>query len=148
MEENKKKIELNEVAVDALRVSAKWSLFLAIMGFIGIGFMIIAAIFISSIMGELPDNGNPVLALKGFIGVIYIVLAALYFPPVYYLFKYATDMKTALQNQDSTEVGDALNYLKSHHRYLGISIIVVISLYFLMIIGVVITSIMAASKGF
>jgi hypothetical protein len=148
MEENKKKIELNEVAIDALRVSAKWSLFLAIMGFIGIGFMIIAAIFISSIMGELPDNGNPVLALKGFIGVIYIVLAALYFPPVYYLFKYATDMKTALQNQDSTEVGDALNYLKSHHRYLGISIIVVISLYFLMIIGVVITSIMAASKGF
>jgi hypothetical protein len=80
--------------------------------------MIIAAIFISSIMGELPDNGNPVLALKGIIGVIYIVLAALYFPPVYYLFKYATDMKTALQNQDSTEVGDALNYLKSHHRYL------------------------------
>ena len=148
MEENKKKIELNEVAIDALRVSAKWSLFLAIMGFIGIGFMIIAAIFISSIMGELPDNGNPVLALKGFIGVIYIVLAALYFPPVYYLFKYATDMKTALQNQDSTEVGDALNYLKSHHRYLGISIIVIISLYFLMIIGVVITSIMAASKGF
>jgi hypothetical protein len=148
MEENKKKIELNEVAIDALRVSAKWSLFLAIMGFIGIGFMIIAAIFISSIMGELPNNGNPVLALKGIIGVIYIVLAALYFPPVYYLFKYATDMKTALQNQDSTEVGDALNYLKSHHRYLGISIIVVISLYFLMIIGVVITSIMAASKGF
>ncbi len=148
MEENQKKIELNEVAVDALRVSAKWSLFLAIMGFIGIGFMIIAAIFISSFMGELPDNGNPVLALKGFIGVIYIILAALYFPPVYYLFKYATDMKTALQNQDSTEVGDALSYLKSHHRYLGISIIVIISLYFLMIIGVVITSIMAETKGF
>lgn len=147
MEENQKKIELNEVAVDALRVSAKWSQFLAIMGFIGIGFMIIAAIFVSKLMGNLPDNGNPILAIKGFVGVLYIILAALYFPPVYYLFKYATDMKIAIQDRNSEDIGDALNYLKSHHRYLGISMIVIMSLYVLMIVGVVIVSIVAAASA-
>jgi len=147
MEENQKKIELNDVAINALRVSAKWSLFLSIMGFIGIGFMIIAAIFISSALSALPETGNPILAMKGLFSVIYIILAALYFPPVYYLFKYASDMKIALQNQDTIEVGDALNYLKSHHRYLGISMIVIISLYFLFIIGAVVVSVMAATKG-
>lgn len=147
MEENQKKIELNEVAVDALRVSAKWSLFLAIMGFIGIGFMIIGAIYISSALSAFPDNASPIVAMKGVISVIYIILAALYFPPVYYLFKYATDMKNAIQDRDSEDIGDALNYLKSHHRYLGISMIVIMSLYILMIIGLIITTIIAATRG-
>lgn len=147
MEENVKKIELNEIAVNALRVSAKWSLFLAIMGFIGIGFMIIGAIYISSALSAFPDNASPIVAMKGVISVIYIVLAALYFPPVYYLFKYATDMKNAIQDRDSEDIGDALNYLKSHHRYLGISMIVIMSLYILMIIGLIITTIIAATRG-
>lgn len=147
MEENVKKIELNDIAVNALRVSAKWSLFLAIMGFIGIGFMIIGAIYISSALSAFPDNASPIVAMKGVISVIYIVLAALYFPPVYYLFKYATDMKNAIQDRDSEDIGDALNYLKSHHRYLGISMIVIMSLYILMIIGLIITTIIAATRG-
>jgi hypothetical protein len=147
MEESQKKIELNDVAINALRVSAKWSLFLAIIGFIGIGLMIIGAIFLSTIMGALPSNGSPIMEMKGIVSVIYIIFAALYFPPVYYLFKYATDMKIALQNQDSVEIGEALNYLKSHHRYLGISMIVIMSLYVLMIIGVVVFSVVAATKG-
>jgi hypothetical protein len=147
MEENQKKIELNEIAIDALRVSAKWSLFLAIIGFIGIGLMIIGAIFLSSIMGALPSKGNPIMAMKGIVSVIYIIFAALYFPPVYYLFKYATDMKIALQNRDSEDVGNALNYLKSHHKYLGVSMIVIMSLYVLMIIGLVVTTIIAATRG-
>lgn len=147
MEENQKKIELNEIAIDALRVSAKWSLFLAIIGFIGIGLMIIGAIFLSSIMGSLPSNGSPIMAMKGIVSVIYIIFAALYFPPVYYLFKYATDMKIALQNSNSEDVGNALIYLKSHHKYLGVSMIVIMSLYVLMIIGLVITTIIAATKG-
>ncbi len=147
MEENQKKIELNEIAIDALRVSAKWSLFLAIIGFIGIGLMIIGAIFLSSIMGSLPSNGNPIMEMKGIVSVIYIIFAALYFPPVYYLFKYATDMKIALQDSDSEDVGNALKYLKSHHKYLGVSMIVIMSLYVLMIIGLVITTIIAATRG-
>lgn len=147
MEENVKKIELNDIAVNALRVSAKWSLFLAIMGFIGIGFMIIGAIIMTSVMETLPDNGNPILALKGFVSVVYILFAALYFPPVYYLFKYSTDMKNAIQIKDSEDIGNALNYLKKHHKYLGVSMIVIMSLYVFLIIGVVITSIIAATRG-
>jgi len=145
MEENQKKIELNEIAIDALRVSAKWSLFLAIIGFVGIGLMIIDALFLSSIMSALPSNGSPIMAMKGIVSVIYIIFAALYFPPVYYLFKYATDMKIALQDRDSEDVGNALKYLKSHHKYLGVSMIVIMSLYVLMIIGLVVISIAKAT---
>ena len=143
--ENISKIELNEQALDALRTSAKWSMFLAIMGFIGIGLMIIAALVMASVMSAIPSRPmSPLGNLKGYLTGVYLFMALLYFPPVYYLFKYATDMKTALLNSRSDMVGVALGYLKSHHKYLGISIIVVMSLYILFIIGIII---FVANKG-
>ncbi|GEC77143.1 hypothetical protein [Flavobacterium aquatile] len=157
--ENQTNLELNAQAEDALRVSAKWSMFLAIMGFIGIALMIIAAIFMSFAMSMIPDDpyagqgnpyggANPFLAMKGFISVIYFILAAIYFVPVYYLFKYASGMKEALSMRSSDRVSDALVFLKSHHKFLGIMMIVLISLYILIIIGMVIYfASMAASGG-
>ena len=143
--ENQQNLELNEQAIDALRTSAKWSMFLAIMGFIGIGLMIIAALVMASVMSAIPSSPmNPLGNLKGYLTGVYLFMALLYFPPVYYLFKYATDMKTALLNSSSDMVGVALGYLKSHHKYLGISIIVVMSLYILFIIGIII---FVANKG-
>ena len=143
--ENQQNLELNEQAVDALRTSAKWSMFLAIMGFIGIGLMIIAALVMASVMSAIPSSPMSSLGnLKGYLTGVYLFMALLYFPPVYYLFKYATDMKTALQNYSSDLVGTALNYLKTHHKYLGISIIVIMSLYILFIIGIII---FVANKG-
>lgn len=133
-------LQLNNEAVGALKESAKWSLFLAILGFVGIGFMVIAGIFMSTMMAAIPSGamGNsPFGAMKGVIGGVYIVMALLYFFPIYYLFKYASGMKTALQSNDSNLLSNALVYLKSHHKFLGVSAIVVISLYFIMIIGII-----------
>lgn len=144
--ENQTNLELNSIAVDALRSSAKWSMFLAILGFIGIGFMVVAAIFMGTIMSMVPSDASPFGAMKGFISIIYILFAALYFPPTYYLFKYASDMKNALMYQKSDMVSDALVALKSHHKYLGISIIVFISLYILGVIGMVIFFASSASR--
>jgi hypothetical protein len=42
-------LHINETAIEYLRSSAKWSMFLAIMGFIGIGLMILGALAIATI---------------------------------------------------------------------------------------------------
>ena len=136
--ENQTNLELNEQALDSLRTSAKWSMFFAIMGFIGIGFMILAAIAMTSVMSMMPSSPmNPLGNIKGFLAGIYFLMAIIYTPPVYYLYKYASDMKSALIQSSSDNVGIALSYLKSHHKFLGISIIVFISLYFVFIIGII-----------
>ena len=149
--ENQTNLELNAQAEDALRISAKWSMFLAIMGFIGIALMVVLAIFMTTAMSAIPDNayGNsPFGAMKGFISVIYFLLAAIYFVPVYYLFKYASEMKDALYARNSDMVSEALVFLKSHHKFLGIMTIVMISLYIFTVIGMVIYfASMAASGG-
>ncbi len=146
------KLSLNELAIAALRESAKWCLFLAIVGFIGIGLMILAGAFMSLTMAAIGDNPafggvDPFGGLKAYFGLIYIVFAALYFFPVYYLYKYATGTKRALESSNSDVLSDALVNLKSHHKFLGITTIVIISLYILIIIGVIIFAAKMASSG-
>ena len=150
-------LTLNELALDALRVSAKWCMFLAKVGFIFIGLMLMMGIFMSvamSAISEMPNDpysqmgmDNPVLAMKGYFGAIYIVMALLYFFPVYYLFNYAKGTKTALESGNSEVLGNALVSLKSHHKYLGIFTIIMISIYIIAIIGVVAFAASYASTG-
>lgn len=151
--DNQNSLVLNNQAVAALRESAKWCMFLSILGFIGIAFMIIAGLFMSVAISAIPDNSafgadvNPFGAIKAYFGIIYIVIAALYFFPIYYLYKFSTGTKRALESYNSDVLSDALVNLKSHHKFMGITAIVVISLYILIIIGVVIFAAKMASSG-
>jgi len=49
---------------------------------------------------------------------------------------------------DSETVSNALVNLKSHHKFLGITAIVMISLYIIIIIGAIVAGVAAASSGF
>jgi hypothetical protein len=131
---------LDRQGQEALLGSAKWSLFLAVMGFIGIALMVLVGIFMSVAMSAIPDglgDNSPFAMIRGYLSIFYIIMAALYFPPVYYLYKYATGMKNGIASQDTVSVSEALVALKSHHKFLGVSIIVIFSLYILFIIGAV-----------
>lgn len=151
--ENHNNLVLNDQAVDALRESAKWCMFLSILGFIGIAFMIIMGLFMSVAISAIPENRafedgmNPLGAIKAYFGIMYIVIAVLYFFPIYYLYKYATGTKRALESGNSNVLSDALVNLKSHHKFLGITAIVVISLYILIIIGIIIFASDTAGSG-
>lgn len=148
--EEQNKLELNELAMDSLRSSAKWCTFLSILGFIGIGFMLILSLFVGSFLSQIPQQEsfgfNPFDKIKSFIGIFYALIAVIYFFPIYYLYKYATGMKNALNMRSTEMVAVALTYLKSHHKFLGIMAIVVISLYFLIFIGAIIFAATMASN--
>lgn len=145
-EENR--LELNELAVNSLQTSAKWSSFLAIIGFIGLGFMLLAALLVGSVFSAMPQEMglevNPMGGVLKYLPLFYILIAVIYFFPVYYLYKYASEMKRALNLRNSESVAEALSYLKSHHKFLGIMTIVVISLY---IIGMIAGALFAVSMA-
>jgi hypothetical protein len=146
MENHNNEMKLNETAAGFLRESAKWSMFLAILGFVGVAFMLIAGIFMGTIMASLPMGNemgdrmgsNPFSMMPGLIAVLYIIIAVLYSFPIYYLYKYADKTKIALQTANSDVLTEGLGYLKSHHKFLGIMMIVVISLYILMFLGMIV----------
>lgn len=146
MENQNIEMNLNETAIGFLKESAKWSMFLAILGFVGVVFMLIAGIFMGTIMSNLPMGNemgnrmgsNPFSMMPGLIAVLYIIIAVLYFFPIYYLYKYADKTKIALQSANANMLTEGLGYLKSHHKFLGIMMIVIISLYILMFFGIII----------
>ena len=104
-----------------------------------------------TIMSKFPMGGgmsySPFTMMPGLMAGIYIVIAIFYFFPIYYLFKYAQNTKMALQSSDSDLLANGLGYLKSHHKFMGITAIVIISLYILIIIGVIIFAAKMASSG-
>ena len=127
--ENTSELKLNNYAIGFLKETAKWVNFLAIMGFIGIGLIVIIAIFAGAIFSALPDS-NPYAEISGgIITVIYLLIAVLYFFPVLYMYRFADKMKTALRRNDEDALTDAFMHLKSHYKFIGILTIVMLAFY-------------------
>lgn len=112
--------------------SAKWAHFLSIVGFIGIGLMFLVGI-ITMIAGSSVGRSE-----GAGLFFIYAIMAVLYFFPTYFLFLFATKFKAALNDNDQSNADIAIENLKNLFKFTGILTIVVLSLYILIIFGVVI----------
>jgi len=149
---------LFELHIDApssayLNETAKWAKFLAIVGFIMCGLIVIVAFFAGSIFSAAFSRAGQEGGLSaatggiggGFITVIYILVALLYFFPCLFLFKFASKMKVALRTNDQEQLADSFKNLKACFRFLGILTIIVLSFYALALIFLVIGA--AAGAG-
>ncbi|HEX2900751.1 MAG TPA: hypothetical protein VHS96_13600 [Bacteroidia bacterium] len=147
-------LQLSPNSTSFLESTAKWARFLSILGFIGIGFMVLAALMMfaggamfseraSSVYGSRGVLGGAPL---GLIGVVYLFMAALYFFPVLYLNKFASKMLNAITMRDSMTLESSFEQLRNHYRFVGIITIVMIGLYVLGIMAMVMGGI--ASGGF
>jgi hypothetical protein len=75
-----------------LRETAKWGNFLAIMGYIGIGLLVLLAIFMMVGFSALSEYTKMPFPMGAF-GAIYILIAVLYYFPVSYLHKFSKQVK-------------------------------------------------------
>lgn len=121
--------EINEYLLQ----TSKWGKFLAIMGYIGVGLLVLVALFMligGSMFNEIAGTEFP----TGLFGASYFLLAALYFIPVSYLYRFSVQMKHGLMISDVNEITSGFRNLKSLYKFFGILTIVLISLYALIII--------------
>lgn len=132
-------MRINDRIKSMLAEIAKWAKLLAIVGFIGIGLMVIIGLFAGTMMASLSSLGGdagPAMGMGGgFITFIYLLIAALYFFPILYLYQFATGAQRALASGSESEIEGAFESLRKHYRFLGILMIVMLSLYALSIIG-------------
>ena len=131
-------LEVNNEIKDFLKETSSWSYFMSIIGFIGIGLMVIFSFFAGTILQNLP-NAQPIPMDMGLtLTITYLVIAVLYFFPVYYLFQFSNKMKTALLTKNDDTLSDAFEVLKSHYKFMGVFTIIILSLYALIaIFGVI-----------
>lgn len=125
---------LTSFAQQGLKNAANWGFGLSILGFIGIGFMVIggiAMLAMSSLFSKEMTGG--VNFPFWTISLLYLVLAGFYFFPVYYLFQFSSRMKRALQGNDVESLTESCINLGKHYKCLGIMVIALIGLYIILI---------------
>lgn len=126
-------MQLSDQAKKYLLETSKWANFIAIVGFIAIGLLIIMSFSIGTIMASLPEGSLGGLSPK-FFSFFYLIAAGIYFIPVFFLFQFAQKIKQALMQDDHNLLTFGLKKLKSHYKFIGILFIILISLYFFLII--------------
>ena len=116
---------------DFLSETSKWAKFLSIVGFIFIGlffFLSMVITFVGGSMGSAMSEEFGGLS-TGIIGIFYIFFTVIYFFPIYYLYKFAVNTKSALNDDDQEYLTDAFDYLKRHYKFMGILTIIALSIY-------------------
>lgn len=132
--QTEKGLEITPMIKSQLKEASKWAKFLAILGFIGLGIMVLVALLFLLVGNMLSDTNSVSPHLLGF---IYLVFAGIYFMPIKYLYDFSTQMSRSIMMTDQQSFSDAINSLKSHYKFIGIMTIVMLSLYLLLIIAVV-----------
>ncbi len=127
-------LKLSKEAKTYLKETAKWAFFLSIVGFIGIALLVIVALFATTIFGSIPQTAEIPFDIGKFIAIVYLILAAIYLFPVYYLMQFANKMKAALSLQEDELLTESFQMLKSHYKFVGVFMIIILSLYVLIFV--------------
>jgi hypothetical protein len=122
-------MEINNYLMEA----SKWGKFLAIIGYVMMGLLVLVAIvmmFSLSVLSQASQSKFPM----GLVGLLYILLAGIYYFPITYLYKFSAQMKQAIQLQNEHLLASGFQNLKSLFKFMGIFTIVMLSVYGLVLI--------------
>jgi hypothetical protein len=124
-----RKIEIEQETLNYLNTTRKWTMFFAIIGFIFLGLMIIIGIaagtFLSAFKSGAANTGIPEILIF----IILFALAVMYFFPILFLFRFSKHTANAVHSLNKEELRKAFKNLKSYFVYLGIMVIIGLSLY-------------------
>lgn len=114
--------------------TAKWAKFLSIVGFVILGIIFIAGLFVMMLGNTISSmTRQPVTPVPfAVIGFIYIVMVIVYFFPILFLYKSAVGLKNGIHSNNQEIFKNGLQNLKAHYKFIGILTIIVLSLYILM----------------
>jgi hypothetical protein len=122
-------IEIDQETIKNLNTTRKWSMFIAIVGFIFLGLMIILGVITGTFLTAFKSGETGIGIPESLILVIVALSALIYFFPVLFLYRFSKHLAHAVHTLDKQEIYKAFKYLKSYFVYLGILLIVVLSFY-------------------
>lgn len=131
--ENGENLVIDWRSKEFLKETAKWTKFLAILGFVGIGLMVLGSLVMLFAPSSLMSNGDFPFGGKIFLMLLYLAFAVLYYFPISYLYQFSENTKKAIENNDNNAIRDAFEFLKSHYKFMGILTIILLSFYAIII---------------
>jgi Family of unknown function (DUF5362) len=120
-------IQVSQEIKNSFLVAVKWAKFLAIIGFVSVGLLVIAGL--AMLFGSASINSGGQLAG---VGIGYIILSGIYIFPAIKLFRFATETKKGIENENQGDFEFGIENLKSLFKFIGIFTIVILSFYVLL----------------
>lgn len=112
-----------------LLLTAKWSKFLAIVGFVGLGLMAVWAFLMISGASFIDSLIKGQTFISAYTGVVYLLVGLLYLFPILYLLRFANNTKRAVMADDEAAMEEALINQRKMYKFMGVLMIVVLSIY-------------------
>jgi len=140
-----RKIEIEQETLNHLNTTRKWAMFLAIIGFIFLGLIIIVGLIAGTFLTAFNSGEKELGIPESLMFVPIFLMAAIYFFPILFLFRFSKHTSHAILTLDKLELNKAIKNLKFYFAYIGILIIVTFSFYIVVLI--VAGSSMAFLKG-
>lgn len=128
-------LSLDSASKEHLTEAAKWARFLAIVGFIFLGLLVLSGFAASAAVSRFNDEYTGSRGMAGVLGattaVTYIIVAIVYFFPLLYLLRFANAAREAIASNDQERLAISFQNLKAMLRYVGI--VTIIGLVFMFI---------------
>ena len=127
-----------------------WVRFMAVLMFVGAGFMLLVGLVMLVAGGAIAANAKagaiPAGMMTG-VAILYALLSLIYIYPALKLWKYATYIGALLISGSMMDLESALNQQRSFWKFLGIMVIALFALYFLAVIAMLAFGGFAAMKA-
>jgi hypothetical protein len=123
-------LQIDHNSTQYLKDAARWAKFLAVVGFIFCGLIVLFAI-IFAVAGAtfLSSLGSGASAMGGgIVATFYILFGLLYFFPCLYLYNFAGRAQAALRSNDQDQLNISFRNLRALFRFLGILTIIYLGL--------------------
>ena len=150
IENQEELLSFDSIAREQLSEAARWARFLAIMGFIACGIIVLAGIgmgivyfFINTASTRYNYSGSFMNSAgrSGFIGLLYIIASVIFLFRCLYMYRFADKMRSGLHVRSRDQVNESFLNLKKMFRYNGIMTIVLVLLYVVILLAALIVAV-------
>lgn len=128
-------LSFDKTSINHLVEISKWAKFLAIVGFVFIGIIIVIGFSMGTIISHFTKETIPFST--SIFGFLYLILGSIYFYPLYSLLKFANNAKIAANQSNSDNLQESLRHLRGFFTFMGIVTIIGMGLLVLEIIGLI-----------
>ncbi|KFF05178.1 hypothetical protein [Flavobacterium reichenbachii] len=137
MEENSVScnLQFTDLAKSHLKAVSKWVSIISIIGLTVIIIAIITSVYdyiVISKIDDVPSGGGVGYFMISFMTYFLFLASVFCFLPMYFLYKFSSCLKMALENDDSDSLEISFRYLKFHYISIGV-LPLCIFVYFLVV---------------
>lgn len=125
-------LNVNKQIEAYLRETTRWGKFLAIVGFVMMGILVLLGISMATVFPAFSEAAGTQFPVV--MALVYVLLGLLYFFPLFYLYRFSSRIKEALMVNNEAAFTSGFENLKSLFKFMGIFTIVIMAIYLVVIL--------------